>query len=83
MWRAEESVARMSDCGERAWTSVGASIAPLFLRHVSEYSIIDVFYYAYGSNGTDILAVTCPVVESAILTMPSVPAEYNDKPSKL
>ena len=38
---------------------------------------------AYGSSGTAILAVTWPVVESATLTMPSVPAEYSCEPSTL
>ena len=31
MCSAAESVARMRDCGERAWTSVGASMAALAL----------------------------------------------------
>jgi hypothetical protein len=35
----------------------------------------------YGSSGIAILAVTLPVVMSAALTMPSVPAEYNCEPS--
>jgi len=82
MCRAEESVARMRDCGDRAWTSVGASMPPLFLSHVRHVSIRSTAS-AYGSKGTAILAVTWPVAESATLTIPSVPAEYNDVPSKL
>jgi hypothetical protein len=31
MCSADESVARMSDCGERAWTRVGASMPPFAL----------------------------------------------------
>lgn len=39
--------------------------------------------WTYASDGSVILAVTLPVIESATLTMPSVPAEYSDEPSRL
>lgn len=84
MWTAAESVARMRDCGDRPWTRVGASM-PLFDLHRQQFPFENVhsFKKAYGSNGTAIFAVTLPVEESAILTIPSVPAEYSCDPSTL
>lgn len=76
MCRADESVARIRDCGERAWTRVGASM-PLLALCMLEFQYICLCTdNAYGSKGTAIFAITCPVMVSAILTMPSVPDEY-------
>jgi hypothetical protein len=45
MCRAEESVARMRDWGERAWTSVGASIPPFaLLLSVTVHVYIEMFW---------------------------------------
>ena len=58
---------------DAAIRAVGVSVAHVIFRACC----------THGSSGTAILAVTWPVMQSATLTMPSVPAEYSDVPSTL